>query len=391
MVNTLAEPPLNREQPLRELVSKYITGKGAYHRNHSAIPTIDGDVHLVQVNGEVTNPINLTLKQLREDYTQYEVTCALQCAGNRRHTMRTKLKEVRGIDWKDGAVMNCTWRGPRLRDVLLRAGVKSEYAAQCPLHVEFSCYQALCEDDDYYAGSIEIWRAMDPGKEVILALEAINEEEYGTMLTSAPQMNGETLTPDYGYPVRLVIPGIIGARWVKWLDTITVKTIESPNFYQAHDYKVLPPEVLTWEMAEEYWPKMPCMQETLVNSVVAVPDDGETVTLTPEGYVEVKGYAVPHGHEGPVIRVEVSGDEGKTWIDADLYAGQPAQRYKWAWVLWRARVKMDSGPNQTIYSRATDAGGNIQPFTSEWNLRGVGYNGYGASWNVKVIQAQLRL
>lgn len=85
--------------------------------------------------------------------------------------MRTKLKEVRGVDWKDGAVMNCTWKGPRLRDVLLRAGVKSEYAAQSPLHVEFSCFQALCEDDDYYAGSIELWRAMQADKEVILALQ----------------------------------------------------------------------------------------------------------------------------------------------------------------------------------------------------------------------------
>lgn len=198
-------------------------------------------------------------------------------------------------------------------------------------------------------------------------------------------MNGETLRPDYGYPVRLVIPGIIGARWVKWLDRIAVQKTESPNFYQAHDYKILPPEVLTWEMAEEYWGKMPSMQETLVNSVVAVPDDGESVVQSPDGLVEVKGYAVPHGHQGPVIRVEVSGDEGKTWIDAEVYCVQPRFKYKWSWVLWRARVKIDKGQNKTIYSRATDAGGNIQPMFSEWNLRGVGYNGYGASWNVTVL------
>jgi len=37
--------------------------------------------------------------------------------------MRTFLKEVDGIDWGDGAVMNWRWRGPRLRDVLLKVGV----------------------------------------------------------------------------------------------------------------------------------------------------------------------------------------------------------------------------------------------------------------------------
>ncbi|EAS30948.1 sulfite oxidase [Coccidioides immitis RS] len=363
------ESPLNREPRLRDLVSRFITRSGAYHRNHSIFPAIDGSLHLVQVGGEVKRPLTLTLTQLRDEFAQHEVTCALQCAGNRRHTMRTKLKEVRGVDWRDGAVMNCTWRGPRLRDVLLRAGVKSEYAAQSPLHVEFLCFQAMCEDDNCYAGSIELWRALQQDKDVILALE----------------MNGETLTPDYGYPVRVVIPGIIGARWVKWLDCIMVRKTESPNYYQAHDYKVLPPEVLTWEMAEDYWDKAPSMQENLVNSVVAVPDDDETIFQGSDGLIEVRGYAVPQGDQGPVIRVEVSGDEGNTWVEAELHGAGPQNRYKWCWVLWKARIKVDQGSNKTIYSRATDAGDNTQPMWSEWNIRGVGYNGYGASWNVTVL------
>lgn len=196
-------------------------------------------------------------------------------------------------------------------------------------------------------------------------------------------MNDETLLPEYGFPVRVVVPGVAGARWVKWLDRITVQTEESPNFYQQHDYRVLPPEANTWEVAEKYWSTVPSIQEMPVNSVIACPDDGDTVKLSSDGCIEVKGYAVPTGSQGPVVRVEVSTDGGKSWADAEIQDDKPQS--KWSWTLWKVRAKADKGQDKTIYCRATDAGGNTQPEFSQWNIRGVMYNGYGASWNVNVI------
>jgi sulfite oxidase len=195
-------------------------------------------------------------------------------------------------------------------------------------------------------------------------------------------MNGKPLPAAYGYPVRVVVPGVAGARWVKWLDRITVQKVESPNFYQQHDYKILPPEALTWDMAEPYWAKAPAIQCMPVNSVVAMPDDGETAQTDEHGFLEVRGYAVPQGAQGPVVRVEVSGDNCQTWTDAELlhFPGET----KWCWVLWRARIKVEKGCGRTIFSKATDAGGNTQPRECQWNIRGVAYNGYGASWNVTV-------
>lgn len=32
----------------------------------------------------------------------------------------------------------------------------------------------------------------------------------------------KTLNRDHGYPLRVVVPGIIGARSVKWLDSINI-------------------------------------------------------------------------------------------------------------------------------------------------------------------------
>ncbi|KAL2010741.1 hypothetical protein VTN00DRAFT_6548 [Thermoascus crustaceus] len=359
------DKPLNREPPVKRLVASFITPDDAYYdRNHGPIPHLSADKHTVTVNGLVSQPLTLSIAQLRSDFPQHEVVCALQCAGNRRHTMRTLLKEVQGIDWMDAAVMNCKWRGPRLRDVLEKAGVQKNREG---LHVAFGCYQVKCQDDDWFGGSVKLERGLREDGEVILALE----------------MNDKPLPHAHGHPVRVVIPGVTGARWVKWLDRITVQENESPNYYQRRDYKILPPDATDSQSAQKYWDKVPPIMEMPINSVVAVPDDNETITLPPSGKVEVNGYAVPQGDQGPVTRVEVSGDGGKTWVDAQLEGS--AKDKKWCWVLWRADVPVEKGSGREILSRATDAGGNTQQEHSEWNLRGVVYNGYGASRGLAVV------
>lgn len=85
--------------------------------------------------------------------------------------MRMWLKELHGIDWHDGAVMNCLWKGPRIRDVLLRAGVPERRYGEEDLHVAFACHQALCQNDEFFETSVELWRVMDIDSEAILALE----------------------------------------------------------------------------------------------------------------------------------------------------------------------------------------------------------------------------
>merc|ERR1712157_335957 len=129
------------------------------------------------------------------------------------------------------------------------------------------------------------------------------------------------------------------------------------------------------------------MMDMPVNSIIGMPDDEETVKADANGLVEVRGYALPHGRDGPVQKVEVSGDDGKTWVEAklnfgdygDLNTEEAQRRVRWAWCLWSADVKVENGKNRRIVSRATDAGGNTQEEQSEWNLRGVGYNGWGSA------------
>ena len=53
-------------------------------------------------------------------------------------------------------------------------------------------------------------------------------------------MNGEPLTPEHGFPLRVVVPGYIGARSVKWLTAISIEDEPSDNYFQQNDYKLLP-------------------------------------------------------------------------------------------------------------------------------------------------------
>jgi len=83
-------------------------------------------------------------------------------------------------------------------------------------------------------------------------------------------MNGEVLSRDRGYPLRVIVPGHIGARSVKWLRRITVQKEEAPHFHQQRDYKLFPPSI-DWSNVEPLWAKMPSMQEINVQSAICDP------------------------------------------------------------------------------------------------------------------------
>jgi sulfite oxidase len=89
----------------------------------------------------------------------------------------------------------------------------------------------------------------------------------------------------------------------------------------------------------------------------------------------VKGYALP-GPTGNVAAVEVSVDDGQAWEKMKV----TYQEGKYSWTIWEGEV-LCTTETGTVYSRATDAVGNVQPKTGQWNIRGVAFNGWGkADW-----------
>lgn len=206
---------------------------------------------------------------------------------------------------------------------------------------------------------------MDPRGDVILAYE----------------MNGESLTRDHGYPVRVICPGIVGARNVKWISRIVVSKSESDSHWQQNDYKGFNPST-DWDTVD--FTKSPAIQYMPVTSAICYPHPNHGIKLDENGCITVKGYAWSGGGN-KIVRVDLTADGGKSWQSADLQHGVTDQTQSksngrnWAWSLWTAEIPVPKGAKAVeIWSKAVDSNYNVQPesFENIWNLRGVLSNAY---------------
>ena len=332
-----SETPLNAEPPLALLAGAAVTPLEAFFiRTHGTIPAIDEPAHRLVISGRVRNPLSLSLDDLRSEFRSATVLATLLCAGNRREELNA-VGSVAGTNWRQGAVGNAEWRGVRLVDVLTRAGCDGG-----DLHVAFASADEVVMGDakTFFGGSIPLAKALGP--EVLLAYE----------------MNGEPLTPEHGHPLRIVVPGYIGARSVKWLTGISVRDAPSDNYFQQHDYKLLPgpaPESADWSTGV-------MLGELPVNSAILRPADGDELA---SGKLLVEGYSVVGGGR-TIGRVDVSADGGRTWRKAELDRNGP-----WAWALWKAEVELAPGPAEIVV-RAWDSAAQTQPERLEtvWNSKG---------------------
>jgi sulfite oxidase len=160
--------------------------------------------------------------------------------------------------------------------------------------------------------------------------------------------------------LRAIIPGYIGARSVKWLSTIEVRSSPSPNYFYSRAYQLFPPqasaETVDWDRGIK-------LGDYPVNAVICSPQEGEHIAGRS---VRVHGYACAGGGR-TIERVDLSTDGGKTWINARL----DEQLSPWAWQLWNADLGLAPGINE-IVARAWDSAANTQPedVRQTWNFKG---------------------
>ncbi|MFC4996236.1 sulfite oxidase [Dactylosporangium cerinum] len=334
------EDPYNAEPTPAALNHRPVTPLDTfYSRNHGPIQQLDPHTWRLDVDGLVDRPLTLSLADLRQRFAQHSVVATLQCAGNRRAELST-VRPIPGQTlWGPAAISTAEWTGAALADVLGAAGLH-----QRGRHVAFVEADATARPDGValFGGSIPMAKAT--AGEVLLAW----------------QMNGVPLPVVHGAPVRVVVPGYIGARSVKWLRRITVQEHCSDNYFQAGDYRLLPADADPAEAAAGHG--LP-LGVAALNAAILTPDQGQSL---PAGPVRVSGYACA-GEDREVARVDVSVDGGQRWRQADLGTAPGP----WAWRLWQLVVDLAPGPVK-ITARAWDSSATCQPERPEhlWNPLG---------------------
>ena len=332
--------PYNAEPSRAALSGAMITPIDTfYSRNHGPVPTIEPDRWRLRVDGLVDRSLEIDLADLKAQFEPRQVVATLQCAGARRAAFLA-VRDIPGeAPWGPCATSTARWTGASLGDVLTAAGLQD--AAE---HLAFEAPDVSHHPTPAqpYGSSITRRKATSP--EVLLA--------WG--------MNGESLPAVHGGPVRVVVPGWIGARSVKWVERITARPDPSQSYFQQIAYRLLPADA---DPEGADLDTMPMLSSVALNSDVLVPSPGSTVFA---GRVDVSGYAYA-GDDRAVVRVDVSLDRGQTWRQAELEqdAGD------WAWCRWRTTVEAEPGP-LTITVRAWDSTGAAQPdsVAALWNPKG---------------------
>lgn len=349
----LTSRPFNAESG-EEGLREWRTGSGVFYvRNHMWVPEIKPEQHKLVVEMLDGEEKEYSLEDLKSKFKETTITATLQCSGNRRKHMSENARAATGLQWGVGAISNAVWTGVRLRDVLADAGLDVDELPEDAKHAQFVGAEA-------FGSSIPIETAVDRRGDVLLA--------YG--------MNGEPLPPDHGAPLRVLVPGTVAARSVKWLKKVVVSEDESPSQWQRRDYKCFGPNV----KGNPEWDEAPAIQEMPVQSAItrlrelSREYDSDRSVLqgleTDKDWVIVEGYAWSGGGR-KIIRVDVSADDGKSWHQADLLPDESLGSKSWSWKRWQWVIPRTQAGGCFVV-KAADEAGNSQPKEYEpyWNFRG---------------------
>ena len=335
----LADRPPNYESPLEYFRRPITPNDEFFVRYHLAdIPEIDPKTYKVKVGGDAAGTaIELSLDDLKA-LPAVEVVAVNQCSGNRRGLSKP---HVAGVEWGYGAMGCARWKGAKLKDILAKAGIKSD-----AIEVSFNGADGpVADKTPDFIKSIPAWKALEDT--TIVAYE----------------MNGQPLPHLNGAPARIIVPGWTGTYWMKHITEINALTKPLGGFWMVAAYRIPLGKFPIRDrfVSQETAANTP-ITEIVVNSLITSHRDGAKVKA---GKVAVSGIAWDGGYG--IRSVEVSTDGGKTWVSAKL--GEDLGKF--AFRPWSIDVDTKPGKN-TVMVNATNAIGQSQ--TSELIFNPAGYH-----------------
>jgi len=154
------------------------------------LPEIDTKEWKLEITGLVEEPIELNYEQILA-MPQESIFATLETISNPPG---------------GSSIGNAVWTGVPFEHILDLVEVESSV-----IKVAFFC-------DDGYSTSITIDEAMEEG--VILAYK----------------MNGQTLSAEHGFPVRMVVPEKYGMKWPKWINKIEFVDYDYRGYWEQRGW-----------------------------------------------------------------------------------------------------------------------------------------------------------
>ncbi len=319
-----------------------ITASGLhFERHHQGWHDLDPSQHRLMINGSSPSLLKRPSVFTIDDLLRMPPVSRMhfiECGANTG--MEWGNVAVPTVQYTHGMLSCSEFTGVRLRDVLDFCGA------------------------DYKKGRFVLAEGGDgSGLTRTIPMELV---ESGEVLL-AYGMNGEMLRPENGYPLRLVVPGVQGVSWVKWLRRIEVG--DQP--YGAREEVMHYIDLMPDGKHRQYTSIQEC------KSVITSPSGGQT--LLDRGTYNISGLA--WSGRGKIRRVDLSLDGGRNWKAATLQTpvlSKCLTRFNLPWT-W-------NGEPAILQSRATDDTGYAQPHMRQLRaVRGtksIYHNNAIQSWQV---------
>lgn len=265
-------------------------------------PKIDLNDWRLKVGGLVHKSVETKFKDLSKSFSERTESATLECVIN-----------------KEGGdlVGNGLWTGIPLSEVLEEAKIKDV------------AVEVLLSSYDGKTSSISLEEALKP--QTLLAY----------------LLNGKPLREDHGFPLRLVVPGCWGFRWIKWMKTIDVI---------GYEY--------TSESERNGWSELD--NRMLLTTKIMKPKDGEKISKCP---IVVAGASWDGGNR--IRNVEISIDGGATWDKAELTW---IPKTPLSWTVWTYVWTPEKDGVYSIMAKATNELGITEPVNRDL-LEEVGMSG----------------
>lgn len=291
---------------------------------HYGRPEIAESAHRLKITGLVDNETELSVADLKA-MPATELTAGYECSGNSARIYQ-------------GLASNGRWTGVPLRDVLARVGVK-------PKAREVIFFGADRKEENV------VFREQTFGVEQQFGRSMSLENAMRPSPLLAYAMNGEPLTKEQGFPLRLVMPGWYGVANVKWLAEIQLQQDRYVGNFQARWYRT---------MTEE---KDGDQMQSVETEVTRMKLKSVVARVSTEGAAhKLLGFVLNDGT--PLSSVEVKIDDGP-WQRAEF---DPSNT-EFSWKLFSFRWEGATPGEHTIVSRATDVDGYVQPVEEDLALK----------------------